>query len=69
MQDHTKPIHDTIGPSDDGLTSGFTESIDQERAVDSMSEEKGFGNVQEYYVSKSARRVFSPPRGMASAMC
>lgn len=51
MQDHTKPIHDTIGPSDDGLTSGFTESIDQERAVDSMSEEKGFGNVQEYYVS------------------
>ena len=63
MQDHTTPIHDTIGPSDDGLTSGFTESIDQERAVDSMSEEKGFGNVQEYYVSKSGpTRLFTATR-------
>lgn len=63
MQDHTKPIHDTIGPSDDGLTSGFTESIDQERAVDSMSEEKGFGNVQEYYVSNSGpTRLFTATR-------
>ena len=63
MQDHTKPIHDTIGPPDDGLTSGFTESIDQERAVDSMSEEKGFGNVQEYYVSKSGpTRLFTATR-------
>lgn len=63
MQDHTKPIHDTIDPSDDGLTSGFTESIDQERAVDSMSEEKGFGNVQEYYVSKSGpTRLFTATR-------
>lgn len=63
MQDHTKPIHDPIGPSDDGLTSGFTESIDQERAVDSMSEEKGFGNVQEYYVSNSGpTRLFTATR-------
>lgn len=63
MQDHTTPIHDTIGPSDDRLTSGFTESIDQERTVDSMSEEKGFGNVQEYYVSKSGpTRLFTATR-------
>lgn len=63
MQDHTTPIHDTIGPSEDGLTSGFTESIDQERAMDSMSEEKGFGNVQEYYVSKSGpTRLFTATR-------
>lgn len=63
MQDHTTPIHDTIGPSDDGLTSGFTESIDQERTVDSMPEEKGFGNVQEYNVSKSGpTRLFTATR-------
>ena len=63
MQDHTTPIHGTIGPSDDGLTSGFTESIDQERAVDSMPEEKGFGNIQEYYVSKSGpTRLFTATR-------
>ena len=63
MQDDSKQITDAAGSLDCDYTSGFTESIDKEMAADTMPEEKGFGNIQECYVSNSGpTRLFAATR-------
>lgn len=63
MQDDSKQITDAAGSQDCDYTSGFTESIDKEMAADPMPEEKGFGNIQDCYVSNSGpTRLFAATR-------
>ena len=63
MQDDTRNTNDAAESLDSSYTSGFTESIDKEMTADPMPEEKGFGNIKEYYVSCAGpTRLFSATR-------
>lgn len=63
MQDDTRNTNDAAESLDSSYTSGFTESIDKEMAADPMPEEKGFGNIKEFYVSSAGpTRLFTATR-------
>ena len=63
MQDNSKHTNAADSSLDSNYTSGFTESIDKEMSADPMPDEKGFGNIKEYYVSSAGpTRLFTATR-------
>ena len=63
MQDNSIHANAADSSLDSNYTSGFTESIDKEMSADPMPDEKGFGNIKEYYVSSAGpTRLFTATR-------